>query len=141
MGLISLDTNVVVALFIEDAHSEAAEALLKTQGPNCTISDLVKAEFAGVMGRRFRGGRLTSASAMAAMDDFDLWVSSGVTVAPLVPADFTEAALWLRQIDMALSTPDALHIAIARRLGLTLATFDRGMATAARALGLSVLGA
>ena len=37
-----------------------------------------------------------------------------------------------------LRTPDALHVAIARRLDATLVTLDRGMAAAARALGMAV---
>jgi predicted nucleic acid-binding protein len=37
-----------------------------------------------------------------------------------------------------LCTPDAIHVAIARRLEATLVTFDRGMAGAARALGMAV---
>ena len=45
----------------------------------------------------------------------------------------------VRRLDLGLRAPDALHIATARRLGATLFTFDLGMASAARMLGLSLL--
>jgi predicted nucleic acid-binding protein len=44
----------------------------------------------------------------------------------------------LRRLDLTLLTPDALHIAIAARIDATLVTFDRAMATSARALGMAV---
>jgi hypothetical protein len=47
----------------------------------------------------------------------------------------------LRRLDLTLRTPDALNIAIAQRVGATLATFDAKMADAARALGTEVAAA
>jgi len=35
-----------------------------------------------------------------------------------------------------LRAPDAIHLAVADRLGATIATFDRGLAAAAEALGI-----
>ena len=48
------------------------------------------------------------------------------------------AATYLRPLDLTLVTPDALHIAIARRVDAILVTFDRAMAVAASALGVAV---
>jgi uncharacterized protein len=48
------------------------------------------------------------------------------------------ATTFLRRLDLPLKTPDAIHIAIAQRLGATLVTFDRQMAASARALGTPV---
>ncbi len=44
----------------------------------------------------------------------------------------------LRRLDINLRTPDAIHIAISRRLEATLVTFDRSMVAGARALGIAV---
>jgi predicted nucleic acid-binding protein len=46
---------------------------------------------------------------------------------------------FLRRLNLTLRTDDALHIAIAQRVGAELLTFDRPMANAARALGTSVV--
>ncbi len=45
---------------------------------------------------------------------------------------------FIRRFDLALRTPDALHIAAAGRLSAKLATFDVKMAAAATALGLEI---
>jgi predicted nucleic acid-binding protein len=50
-------------------------------------------------------------------------------------ADIRAADIFLRRLDLNLRTPDAIHIAIARRLGAELATFDVRMAESAEALG------
>ena len=44
----------------------------------------------------------------------------------------------LRRLDINLRTPDAIHIAIARRVDATLVTFDQQVAESARALGMAV---
>ncbi len=52
--------------------------------------------------------------------------------------DVAVATAFLRRLDLPLRTPDALHIAIAGRIGATLVTFDQRMAISARALGMAV---
>ena len=56
----------------------------------------------------------------------------------MTPGDLAAATMFLRRLDLPLRTPDALHIAIAQRLGATLVTFDRQMAASAHALGTAV---
>ena len=53
-------------------------------------------------------------------------------------SDIAAADRILRRLDVNLRTPDALHIAIAERIGATLVTFDRQMEAGARALGMAV---
>jgi predicted nucleic acid-binding protein len=52
--------------------------------------------------------------------------------------DIAFAESLIRRLDLMLRTPDALNIAIAIRVGATLATFDVRMAEAARKLGAAV---
>lgn len=56
-------------------------------------------------------------------------------------ADVPSAGRLLRRTRTALRTPDALHLAVAVRLGVTLATFDQTLADAAREAGHHVTGA
>ncbi len=46
--------------------------------------------------------------------------------------------IYVRRFDLALRAPDALHLAIARRLDATLVTLDRRRAAAAGELGIAV---
>lgn len=74
-----------------------------------------------------------------ALAGFDAWLAQMPTRMEIAAADIVLATTYLRRFDLALRTPDALHLAIARRLGATLVTFDRAMAAAARALGMAVV--
>ncbi|HEX3411129.1 MAG TPA: PIN domain-containing protein [Stellaceae bacterium] len=48
------------------------------------------------------------------------------------------AYIYARRLDLGLRAPDALHLAIARRLDATLVTRDRCLATAAGEMGIAV---
>jgi predicted nucleic acid-binding protein len=54
------------------------------------------------------------------------------------PSDRSAADLFIRRLDLPLRAPDAINIAIAQRVGATLATFDDKMAECARTLGTNV---
>jgi uncharacterized protein len=56
----------------------------------------------------------------------------------ITTADIDAANRILRRLNVNLRTPDAIHIAISRRLEATLVTFDRSMAAGARALGVPI---
>jgi uncharacterized protein len=57
----------------------------------------------------------------------------------LIDRALKAADAFLRRLDLPLRTPDALNVAIARRIRAELATFDTGMAKSARALGCQVV--
>lgn len=136
-----LDTSVIVPLIVEDAHMAAARSLFRPNDPLPSVSDFALAEVAAVMGRLVRTRELAVDEAKAALHLLDQWVATRANASTLSPGDVATAGIWLRRFDLSLRTPDALHIAMAQRLGLTIATFDRGMATAARSLGIEVAGA
>jgi uncharacterized protein len=83
---------------------------------------------------------ITAEEARAAFSTFDAWIARTTTPLSMTSADVTAAAAFLRRLDLTLRTQDALHIAIAQRVGAELLTFDRQMASAARTLGTSVFG-
>jgi hypothetical protein len=53
-------------------------------------------------------------------------------------ADARLAYAYVRRFELRLRAPDALHLAIARHLDVSLVTLDRRMAAAARELGIAV---
>ena len=134
-----LDTSVLVALFTDsDPFTERARAYMASNPDTLTISDFAAAEFASVVARLTRMRRLTKDDANKVFSGFDAWKARAVAMATTTPADIAAATSALRRLDLNLRTPDAINIAIADRLNTTLATFDEGMATAARALGVQV---
>ncbi len=58
----------------------------------------------------------------------------------MTSADVKDGEALLRRIDLGLRTGDAFHIALAMRTGATLATFDKRMGEAARAVDIPVIG-
>lgn len=133
-----LDASILVALFTIDRHSARADALLKNQQPVLVVSDFASAEFSSAVARRVRTADLTADEARAAFAALDAWTARTAQRATTGTADVAAAEAFLRRLDLNLRTPDALHLAIAQRIGVTLATFDNGMAANARVLGIAI---
>jgi uncharacterized protein len=54
-------------------------------------------------------------------------------------ADISTAESFSRSLSMNIRVPDAINLAIAKRIGAAVATLDKGLAANATALGLTVL--
>jgi uncharacterized protein len=127
-----LDTSVVVALLLQDIHSTKADAWLVKTKPTFVISDFCSVEFAAVVSRRVRMNWSTSDNASLALRKFDDWLSRPVQVIRCGPEQMASAGRIVRDFTTKLSAPDAIHLAMTRDLGFTLATFDDRLADAAR---------
>ena len=136
MALTYLDTSVVAALFLADAYRERAYRILGDSEVQPAISDFVAAEFASSIARRVRMGELTKREAGDAFVDFDRWRANSVANVLMDAADMRAVEAILRRLDLPLRAPDALHIAIAQRIGAELATFDEKMASSAHTLAV-----
>ena len=134
-----IDTSVLVPLILPDALLGRAEMFRGTAKDLLIVSDLAAAEFSAVVGRRFRSGSLGAEDARSALDLLERWGRDRARRAEITSSDVAQASDYLRRFDLALSAPDAIHIAAALRLSARLVTFDRGMARAARALGAEIV--
>lgn len=133
-----LDASFLVALLSNDALTDRAELIWSRPFPVAIVSDFAGAEFASVVSRRVRTGDLQRQAASTIFDRFDSWLAASERV-ETTSADIRAAEAMMRRLDLPLRTPDALNIALAQRVQAALATFDRQMAAAARALGLDVI--
>ena len=133
-----LDASILVALFVIDPSSARAEAFLSAHPEIVVVSDFGVAEFSSAVGRRVRTRDLTQKDGQLAFSNLDTWVGRSAYRGEIATADIDAANRILRRLDVNLRTPDAIHIAISRRLDATLVTFDRRMAAGARALGIVV---
>jgi uncharacterized protein len=136
---IYLDTSVLVSLFVEDAGTRRADAFLRGHPDALVVSDFAEAEFAAAIARRVRMGDVTKNQAQTVFAAFDVWKSGRTQRLPITTADVASAAIFTRRLDLTLRAPDAIHIAIAQRLGANLFTFDTKMAASARALEIKAL--
>ncbi|HEY4114778.1 MAG TPA: type II toxin-antitoxin system VapC family toxin [Rhizomicrobium sp.] len=136
---IYLDNSVVVPFFLPDAFNARAEAFLLSGPAGLVLSDFVRTEFASVVGLRVRTKEIGRSEARAAFSNFDVWSKKRITAVQIDPIDIEVAEGWLRRLDLTLRAPDAINLAVAKRLGATLATFDNKMASCATTLGLPLI--
>jgi uncharacterized protein len=136
-----LDASILVSLFTSDALTGRADRLLRNALPRLIVSDFAAAEFASAIARRVRVGDLMERDARTAFAAFDEWTTKMTRRSETTTADIASATRFLRRLDLNLSTPDALNIAIAQRFGADLLPFDEKMAMCASTLGLTVVSA
>lgn len=114
---------------------------MQDREPEIFVSDFAAAEFSAAIARHVRMGKTTPQAAKANFSDFDAWVYLLAEHVETGSADVRTAGAFIRRLDLNLRAPDALHIAIAQRIGATLATFDERMAANAGILGTPVAAA
>lgn len=132
-----LDTSVLLPTLIQEESTIAVQTYLQANGRELLISDFAAAEVASALSRLLRTGLLDGPGASARLADFEAWRAATSSPVDLHAADARLAYVYVRKFDLALRAPDALHIAIARRHDAVLVTFDRRMARAAAALGIT----
>lgn len=131
-----LESSALVSLFLPDRHTAAIRAFLAGRPGTVLTSLFGAAEYASALSIALRTGRLTAEQADRALRVFDAWSATGALVVDVDPADLRLAGGFVRRFDLGLRAPDALHVAICRRLGAALGTFDERQALAAGALGV-----
>jgi uncharacterized protein len=133
-----LDPSVLLPTLIAEPATEAVYDCLSADSRELLISDFAAAEVASALSRLVRLALLTDADASARLADFDAWRAAMSSPVDIAASDARLAYIYARRFDMGLRAPNALHLAIARRLDATLVTLDRRLATAARELGVAV---
>jgi predicted nucleic acid-binding protein len=123
---------------VPEARSDDVEEYLRRTCP-VYISLLTKAEMKSVLARRLREGHIDAETQGKVIATFEGDIAMGYLVLlPHTVGSFLVAESLLgSHPDIPLRTLDALHLGVMRSSGVnTLATADRTMASAARALGI-----
>jgi predicted nucleic acid-binding protein len=136
MVAVYLDASVVVPILLEESHSSAVNDWIEANEARLLLSDLAAAEVASALSLAVRTGRETRTGAERRLGEFDEWRAALTFEAEIVPDDIRIADHFVRRFELRLRTPDAIHTAMAQRLGATLITLDRRLLRAASALGV-----
>ena len=80
--------------------------------------------------------RITTAQGGRLLNVHDGWVAVNAEPIEVESADMRVASTFARRFELSLRAPDTLHVAVCRRLGLPLFTFDERQAAAAERLGV-----
>jgi predicted nucleic acid-binding protein len=136
---IYLDTSLLAGLFIEaDVFASRAAVFFGEAIETLIVSDFAATEFASVVARVTRMKKIGKVEAHAIFSGFDNWLARYGEEEDVVSSDIQAATEIIRRLDLNVRAPDAINLAVARRLGASIATFDRDMARNARALGITV---
>jgi uncharacterized protein len=133
-----LDASVLIPTIVTEQASAAVDGFLLENSDDRLVSEFAVAEVGSALSRLVRMGRIDPTDAADRLVDFDEWRAGMTDTVDLGAQDCRLANTYVRRFGLMLRAPDALHIAICRRLDLMLVTLDRRMATAARELGLYV---
>jgi len=132
-----LDTSLIVAALVREPGTEAAKACLAAAGKDFLLaSRWVVTEFSSALALKVRTGTLTAAEQSAALEMFRRFSAARLRLIDVEARDFAAATSLCDQAVASLRAGAALHLAICKRTGARLATFDHGMAAAAQWHGL-----
>lgn len=134
--ILYLDASVLMPLVVEEASSVLIEQKLSVHDGGLAVSEYAAAETASGISRLVRMNQLDSATATAALADFDAWRLGSTAPIDLEGGDIRLAHLLVRRFETKLRVGDAVHLALCQRLGTMLVTLDNGLATAAGLLGI-----
>ena len=134
-----LDTSVVVAAITREPRTPDAQRLLAESGGALSISDWTVTEVASALAIKRRHGSLAGRDHALAGRTFARLSSEALSRLPVLSSDFTRAAALAGRSELTVRAGDALHLAVAERVGGALATFDVSMARAAALLGIAVV--
>jgi predicted nucleic acid-binding protein len=134
---IYFDASVIVALFANDPFANRLQKAMRSRSITPVVSDFAAAEFASAIARIVRMKQLAEKEARDIFSLFDAWVARSAVRILSSAEDIRMATNVLRRLDLNLRAPDAIHIAIAQRLDIELATFDARMSDCAKSFGVT----
>lgn len=135
-----IDTSLLVAYYSPEPGSKAAESYLIDQS-SLNISLLSKVEFSSALRRKVLSKELDKDQANLILDTLSKDIANGYfKLLPVVLKDYREAQLMLSDFrnKSGLHSLDAIHLAIAKRDNLVLATADKQLSEAARLIKMKV---
>jgi len=133
------DTSLITALITSEQRSAAARDWLIAHGGSMLTSEWARTEVASALSIKQRRGELDVAGRALAERALEQMIARGLDIVAVVTEDFRRAADYLRPHTRNLRGADALHIAVAGRLGARLHSLDDDQVEAARQLGLDAV--
>ena len=138
--MIYLDTSAAVPLFVPEPASASIDRWFSECDIPLVSSDWIVTEFASALSIKERSGVLSPGAATAAWKQFNAFCAAGLHLAPVSREAFVQAAAMARGADHGLRSSDALHLAVARELGVSaIATLDANMIRNAKRLKMKTV--
>ena len=133
-----LDASVLLPTIVTEKGSGPVDRFMQASATPLLVSEFAAAEVSSALSRLARMGQLTAEDATSRLLDFDSWRIVHAKPIDVESVDVRLAVTFVRRFELKLRTPDALHLAICRRLDAALVTLDRRLSVAARELNIEV---
>ncbi len=134
-----LDASVLVALHKQEASTESVKEWFSANTTALVSSYLSIGEARSAFSRQVRKRLWGIEDASRATAKLDQWVALAVDLVALQDSDIRDAASIVLQPLPRLLMPDAIHLAICKRLDLTLVTLDVDLLTIAAREGVTAI--
>lgn len=131
------DASVIVTLLLAERQRDEWLEWLATARPIAHVSSFGVGEIMAAIAAKTRRGDLSTEQGRLSQESVQTYLGSRRIVDTL-DIDIRTAARFAAQPDLAIKLPDAIHLAIAQRLGMPLASRDAQQLAAARRLGIAV---
>lgn len=136
--IVYCDASLVISALADERHSEFARSFLETRDlRDMVVSGWVATEVASAAARKQRRNDIEAGERAALLAKWSR-LRSLVSETTVASDHFELAAALVDAGSRGLRAGDALHLAIAKRARLALATLDRDLADAAEAVGVEV---
>lgn len=137
--MIYVDTSVWVALMTHETETDRAEAWFEANADPLISADWALTEFHSAIAIKIRTRQLSPDQASQALDLFEHLGTAGFTWVSVSRKAYRRAAELVDDHTQGLRGADALHLAVARGLGVErFATLDRNQSRNAQRLGFTL---
>lgn len=133
-----VDASALTAIFVREPGWQGIAEWLAMQDGALVYSNFGFGEFRSALGNRVRRREASADYAIGLVATARSYLAPW-TLVDITSPDIADASDLLERFDLGLRLPDAIHIAVARRLGLRLVSTDVRQVFAARAFGVESL--
>lgn len=135
-----IDSSVWIAMLARESNANALLAYLGGTEQQLLTAQWTRTELASALGIKARRRELTQAHVSVMLEDFELWIPAGLSIAAVHSEDFLLAAKLCENVESRMRGGDALHLAVAHRCQAThIFTLDRDMQRHAQVLSMHVV--
>ncbi|WP_373489269.1 type II toxin-antitoxin system VapC family toxin [Blastomonas sp.] len=138
--MIYLDTSLLVALLCREPRSiELLDWFATYEKHGFSVSHWNNVEFSSALSIKIRTGQISETQASMAQAELTTLLNNSFNVLPITELDYAKASEFSGVWKLGLRAPDALHLAIAQRFGVSFATLDRQQFLSAQHFGIPAL--
>lgn len=134
--MIYFDASALVPLFALEENSSLVCEIADRDRSEIVLSDFAAGEFASAVARLVRMKLYSTEQGRDVFRGFDEWALVRTTPIECEAVDIRLATAYVRRMDLPLRLPDAIHLAICRRIGAQFFSLDAPLRRAADQIGL-----